>query len=62
MYYTLKEVELVNISAGASKNNCVWGVMAAAGGGFLAGAALTGPLGVFGGAMAGVGAAVALCK
>lgn len=36
--------------------------MAAAGGGFLAGAALTGPLGVFGGAMAGVGAAVALCK
>lgn len=43
MYYTLKEVELVNISAGASKNNCVWGVMAAAGGGFLAGAALLAP-------------------
>lgn len=62
MYYTLKEAELVSISAGASKNNCVWGVMAAAGGGFLAGAAITGPLGVFGGAMAGVGAAVALCK
>lgn len=58
----LNILDLVNIFAGASKNNCVWGVMEAAGGGFLAGAALTGPLGVFGGAMAGVGAAVALCK
>ena len=62
MYYTLKEVELVNISAGSSKNNCVWGVMAAAGGGFVAGIAVSGPFGVFGGAMAGVGAAVLLCK
>ena len=62
MISNIDETKLSTICGGSSKNNCVWGVMAAAGGGFLAGAALTGPLGVFGGAMAGVGAAVALCK
>ncbi|MGT2925653.1 hypothetical protein [Streptococcus cuniculipharyngis] len=62
MYYNLEESQLIHISAGNSKNNCVWGVMAAAGGGFIAGVAVSGPLGVFGGAMAGAGAAVALCK
>ena len=62
MYDVLEESHLANISAGNSKNNCVWGVMSAAAGGFIAGVSVAGPLGVFGGAMAGAGAAVALCK
>jgi hypothetical protein len=62
MISNIDETKLSTICGGSSKNNCVWGVMAAAGGGFVAGIAVSGPFGVFGGAMAGVGAAVLLCK
>ncbi len=73
-FEVMDEMMLSNIEGGVS-NKCiativggaVWGgtrgtVGGPLAGGFIAGVSVAGPLGVFGGAMAGAGAAVALCK